>query len=183
MNIFVLDLNPARAARYHMDTHFKMILESGEMLSTAHRLIDGHGYTEKTKSNRSIKRWALPDSREQVLYKATHVNHPCSIWARENDRNYLWLFSLFLALCDEYTYRTGKTHKTDRELSSLLSDLPHNIPKAAQMTPFAQAMPDEFKDNDPVVAYRKYYQFKADTISRVSWSNRSVPHFISLPGE
>lgn len=183
MNIFVLDQNPERAARYHMDIHFKMILESGQILSTAHRLVDGHLYTEKTALNRSIKRWALPDSRERVLYKATHVNHPCAVWARENDQNYLWLFSLFLALCNEYTYRTGKIHKTDRELSDTLSFPPYNIPKAAEKTSFPQAMPDEYKDPDPVVAYRKYYQFKADTLSRVSWSNRSVPHFISLPGE
>ena len=28
------------------------------------------------------------------------------------------------------------------------------------MTPFAQAMPDEYKDDDAVVAYRRYYKSK-----------------------
>jgi len=184
MNIFVLDPNPVRAAGYHMNIHVNSQLkEAAQMLSTAHRLIDGHLYTEKTKSNRNIKRWALPDAREKILYKATHVNHPCAIWARHNDRNYLWLYSLFRALCLEYTLRGGKTHKTDHDLSSTLSSLPYNITKAERMTPLPQAMPDEFKDPNPVIAYRKYYQFKVDTLSRVSWGNRSVPYFISSPGE
>ena len=42
MNIFILDKNPIKAAREHCDKHVvKMIVESGQMLSTAHRLLDG----------------------------------------------------------------------------------------------------------------------------------------------
>ena len=42
MNIFILDKNPITAAQMLCDRHVpKMIVESGQMLSTAHRLLDG----------------------------------------------------------------------------------------------------------------------------------------------
>ena len=42
MNIFYLDTNPALCAEYHCDKHVvKMIIEYAQMLSTAHRVIDG----------------------------------------------------------------------------------------------------------------------------------------------
>ena len=42
MNIFYLHENPEICAEYHCDKHVvKMILETAQMLSTAHRIIDG----------------------------------------------------------------------------------------------------------------------------------------------
>jgi hypothetical protein len=161
MNIFVLDESPSVAAEYHMDVHVvKMILETAQMLSTAHRILDH-----------------IPDG-ETALYKKTHVNHPCAVWARENSENYLWAFTLYLSLCDEYTYRFGKIHKTDRQLTEILCELPKNIPRSTSKTKFALAMPEEFKYDDAIKSYRSYYQFKANTLSRVSWKKRKIPNFI-----
>ena len=47
MNRFVLDQDPLKAAAYHCDKHVvKMILEEAQMLSTAHRILDGDEYVD-----------------------------------------------------------------------------------------------------------------------------------------
>jgi hypothetical protein len=139
MNIFFLDQNPHIAAQYHADKHtIKMILETAQLLSTAHRLLDN-------------------DNVDQSLYKKTHMNHPCSIWVRTSSHNYQWTYSLFQALCNEYTFRYNKQHKSEIILLDKLAILPKNIPTNIGMTFPALAMPDEYKSSDPVESYRKYY--------------------------
>ena len=101
MNIFYLDSRPHVAAKDHCDKHVvKMILESAQMLCTAHRELDGD----------------VPD----VFYKSTHKNHPSTIWARSKAGNYRWLYDLFVSLCDEYTYRYGKVHLSDKKFRASL---------------------------------------------------------------
>jgi hypothetical protein len=55
----------------------------------------------------------------------------------------------------EYTYRYGKTHASLVKLEEPLSKMPDNITHTS-MTTLAQAMPDVYKDSDPIVAYRDY---------------------------
>jgi hypothetical protein len=68
----------------------------------------------------------------------------------------MWLYELFVALCDEYTYRYGKKHRSDILLRDILKSPPTSI-SHAPFTPPAQAMPDRYKHADPVVAYQQYY--------------------------
>ena len=87
VNIFVLDKDPVTAARTQCDKHVvKMIVESGQMLSTTHRVLDGVEYIDRTRNGRRIKRWRLPDNREQFLYKGSFVNHPCTKWTISEQR-------------------------------------------------------------------------------------------------
>lgn len=141
MNLFLLDTNPKKAAEMHNDAHcVKMVLEVAQLLCTTHRLLDGD------------------DNVEPTLYKTTHKNHPCAVWVRENDRNYAFAYRLFSALCREYTFRYGKTHKTEIKLKRHLKRLPKNIHFVDKMTEPPQCMPDEFKvRGKPIQAYRKYY--------------------------
>jgi hypothetical protein len=139
MNIFYLDRNPNISAKAMTDKHVvKMILESAQLLSTAHHMLD----TNETPKG---------------IYKKTHVNHPSAIWVRESSENYKWLYNHFIALCDEYTERYGRVHKTDLELSYILSNIPKHIPHADFTQP-PQAMPDIYKHRDSVHAYHVYYQ-------------------------
>ena len=56
MNIFALDTDPVIAAQSHCDKHVvKMIIEYAQLMSTAHRVLDGALYQDKTANNRSIK--------------------------------------------------------------------------------------------------------------------------------
>ncbi len=175
MNIFVLDEDPKEAARQMCDKHVvKMIVESGQMLSTVWRVLDGEEWTDYSKNGRRIKRWKLPYALfEQMLYKASFVGHPCTQWAMKNDKNYYWLAQHAYELCKEYTRRYKKTHKAEDMISYLLYRKPANIPSADSTTPFAQAMPDEYKNEDAVEAYRAYYLGEKTYFAE--WKNAETP--------
>ena len=175
MNIFVLDENPRVAAQMMCDKHVvKMIVESGQMLSTVWRVLDGTEWTDYSKNGRRIKRWELPyDLFERMLYKASFVGHPCTQWAMENDKNYYWLVEHAEELCREYARRYKKTHKTQDMISYMRYRKPINIPIADSITPFAQAMPDEYKNEDAVQAYRAYYLGEKTRFAE--WKNAETP--------
>jgi len=175
MNIFYLSHSPKLAAEYHCDKHcVKMILEAAQLLSTAHRVLDGEQYTELTESNRRIKRWKHPNvDFENNLYKATHINHPSAVWVRESETHYVWLYRHFLCLMAEYTKRYGKIHACTK-MVSLLEIVPTNIPKTQFKFP-PQAMPDDVKDSDTVTAYRNYYMVYKRDISK--WKSGCVPEW------
>lgn len=137
VNIFYLSNDAVEAAKWHLDRHVvKMILESAQLLSTAHRILD--------------------NCQDPILYRITHKNHPSAVWVRKSVHNYNWLYELFIALCDEYTRRYGKIHLTDTKLRYVLNTPPKNIPNVPFTQP-TQAMPNEYKHEDSVIAYRQYY--------------------------
>lgn len=179
MNIFFLDKKVGPCARYHVDKHVvKMILEYSQILSTAHRVLDGELVIQKVPSKkdpskfRNKRVYKLNSYREDFLYQATHINHPCVKWTMENDKNYIWLYWLLEALHKEYTYRYDKAHKSMRLLPSLF-DPPTNIPKASKNSPIALAMPDEYKTSNPEESYRQYYMGSKRHIAK--WKNRPIP--------
>lgn len=182
MNIFTLDNDPVKAAQLQCDKHVvKMIVESAQMLSTAHRMLDGILRTEQTKNNRKVKRWYLNDNREDVMYKAVHMNHPSTVWTRETRGNYDWHYAHFVGLCDEYTYRYGKVHATDKLLRGALMKAPQNITNAS-ITQFALAMkaqPQCIHPEDPVRSYREFYQTKQDRFKMV-WTSRPIPEWFNV---
>ena len=90
-------------------------------------------------------------------YRSTHAKHPCVLWVEESYDNFQWLAALAEALNREYRYRYERTHdhasmKVVREVVKLRFD-------ANGLTPFAQAMPDEYKcEGDAIAAYRNFYR-------------------------
>ena len=103
MNIFYLSAYPDQCAEMHNNSHCsKMIIEYAQLMSTAHRVLDGIEYYGRTKNNRKIKRWKLNSELECILYKASHINHPSGIWVRQSEKNYLWLYELQLELNKEF---------------------------------------------------------------------------------
>ena len=183
MNLFVLDEDPVLAARYQCDKHVvKMIVETAQLLSTAHRLIDGKlqvvDYVNtKTGKTRKAKRWVLEDGDLNLrLYKATHVNHPSNVWVRETEGNYNWTYRHFLALCGEYEYRYGKKHASYVKLFADVFFAPARI-KKGDRTQFALAMksaPECMHPEDPVRSYREYYHVK-QSVFKMKWTKREVP--------
>ena len=182
MNIFVLDTDPVIAAQLQCDKHVvKMVVESAQMLSTTHRMLDGTIKLELSEGGRRIKRWVLPDDREQILYKAVHMNHPCTVWTRESKTNYDWHYAHFIALCNEYTHRYGKIHATDTLLRNVLRNAPTNIPDRG-FTQFALAMkaqPQCMYVEDPVRSYREFYKTKKDRFDMV-WTHRETPVWFNV---
>lgn len=154
MNIFVLDDNPMYAAQYQCDKHVvKMCLETAQMLST----IAGGPY------------------------KPTHANHPCTMWARTATSNFVWLYAHGVYLCNEYEHRFGKVHKCkdviEKAYFAGFDKVPHE-----HMTPFAQAMPEELKNENAVKAYRDYYHQKSKTVD-MRWTKRPIPDWFVLRNE
>jgi hypothetical protein len=135
MNIFVLDQDPILAAEAQCDQHVvKMTVETAQLLCAA------------------FDPGVAP-------YRRTHANHPCSLWTRQTAGNFLWLVEHGMALADEYTYRfNGKTHASREVILWCLNHFDLALfDHSDEVTPFAQAMPDEFRHIDPVAAYRAYY--------------------------
>lgn len=174
MNIFYIDRCPVAAAQGMVDRHVvKMILESAQLLSTAHRFLDGREVAGKSKTGRNAKRWVLDDSRDAVLYQATHINHPSAVWCRKSVENYNWLVKHFFALGEEYTYRYGKTHKCFGELSYQLQSPPKNLTNY-DMTTMPSAMAPEYViSEDPLENYRNYYRIGKARMH--SWKKRQPP--------
>ena len=158
MNIFYLDKDPKTCAQYHCDKHVvKMILEYAQLLSTAHRVIDGKETKVLSNSGkRYVSNWILDDDSDKILYKVAHLNHPSNIWVRQSGYNYNYLWQLWHYLCLEYTERYGKNHITWKKLRSYLSHEPQMI-SDKEFTPPPQCMPDECKKNDTIQAYRDFY--------------------------
>lgn len=164
MNIFLLHKDPRVAAKYHCDKHVvKMILESAQMLYCAH--------------------WVLnPEFNKEDAYKKVHMNHPCTIWVRESLDNYIWLCQLAIELCIEYKFRYGdhKTHKTQAHVEWLMANPPATI-RQIGMTTFRLAMPNEFKTDDPIVAYRTFYkESKMKERNIVKYTRRDWPEFLIM---
>ena len=184
MNIFYLSHDVRECAQMHLDKHVvKMILEYCQLLSTAHRVIDGNETIALSKTGRKVKRWILPDQRETILYSATHINHPSAVWSRQSDSNYQWLASLLDELCVEYTYRYGKIHKCENDglTKFLLMNRPNNIAQK-EFTQPTPAMPDDVKVfGDSVKSYRNYYINNKTHIA--SWkgkvNSRTIPLWYS----
>ena len=135
MNIFYLHEDQKLAAIVQYNKHVvKMILESAQMLCTAH-----HHY-----------------GNEDVPYKKAHYNHPSTVWVRQNRIQYYWLFNHMLALGDEYTKRYGKKHLSISKCEEPLRRVPRGMPFGEFNQP-PQAMPDEYKHKDSITAYWQYY--------------------------
>jgi hypothetical protein len=165
MNIFFLHEEPWEAARMMCDKHVvKMVLETAQLLSTAHRVADGD---------------PLPDERELVFYKKTHVNHPCAKWCRESVDNYWWLADHFHGLLVEYKFRYGREHKCSSMLYQLQSP-PLNVKKFVGEVDFSVIVPcvadDCVIDEDVVGSYRKYYNTHKRHL--LKYKNREVPDWI-----
>ena len=167
MNIFVLSDDPVEAARMHCDKHVpKMCVEAAQMMASALRR---HGATDEQ----------MPLTKKGTPYKGGYAHHPCTLWAGDSEANFAWLTRHAIALCNEYKQRFGKTHACERPIRSMIG-LVHLFPDQypspeAALTPFAQAMPDEYKDDNPVVAYRAYYISKIDSPGGVHYRHTSAP--------
>lgn len=161
MNIFVLDHDPVIAAQMHVDKHcVKMILELSQQLGTALRT---HGATDDL----------MPLTKSGTPLKATHRNHPVTLWTGKTRSNFEWAAIHAEALSEEYTYRYGKVHAYHGSIQKLQS-LSHLIP-SGPLTSFALAMPEEYKVDCPVQSYRNYYWFNKRLAFNCVWTKRNVP--------
>ena len=158
MNIFYLDPDPVKAASYFYDKHkVKMILESAQMLCTAH-----HAHS-------------LVEECDWVPYKKAHLNHPSTRWCRQSANNYSWLYFHMLALGKEYTKRYGKIHLSIIKCKEPLAKYPDGILHTGFTEP-PQCMPDEYKvEGDSLSAYWNYYENEKSKIRNKNEQKKCRP--------
>ncbi len=196
MNIFILHSNPNRAARWHADKHVvKMILESVQMLYTAHWviaypfLLDCKAPIQLAKVQKtlptppSIRYYKAPFQQKddtQRGYRPVHIHHPCTVWVRSSLENYLWLCSLAVALAKEHRHRwpDSAEHSCAEHAKWLLNN-PPALPLTPR-TPFALAMPDEYKKGkDAIRSYRAFYKgSKTERGITNRYTKRNKPHWL-----
>ena len=169
MNLFILSLCFRECAEYMFDKHIsKMLLEAVQMLCTTIQMVD-------------------PDNeiKDKIqLYKISHKNHPVTIWMRESLDNYIWTLDLVDAMHEEWKYRYNhpleKMHKSYIVAKYLIEMAPNaDAFPSFGLTPFAKAMPDVCKCEDPVESYRTYYQ-TLDKQKIASWKKRGKPDWYRL---
>jgi hypothetical protein len=172
MNLFILSLDPAKAAQEMMDKHIhKILLEAVQMLSTAIRVLIPDPHLD-------------PDLDEQ-LYKLAHKNHPVTIWCRTSRANFIWTLDHIDALHNEWKYRyahpDSKIHKSYLVAQIIRQNIPADhmfpSPESRGLTSFALAMPDQYKDplGDAVASYRAYYMSPEKTRIAKWAKRRSAP--------
>ena len=185
MNIFVLDEDPKISAQMMCNKHVvKMILESGQMLCTAHWLswLDGENGRPLLTDFKRVKdaqAWlfrCVPEGA-QPPWKMSHIHHPCTKWTCETMGNYVWLLEHMRGLLNEYTKRYGKMHKSEEAWVWLSQNDPVgwcSVPGKYERTPHPLCVPDEIRTSvtDPVQAYRIYYVTHKSKIAK--WTPRAV---------
>ena len=171
MNIFHLDTAPDTSARMLCDKHIpKMLLETCQMLSTAVR----------NQINN------LADDVYPV-YKSAYPKHPMTIWVGKSWENFRWTLEHGKEINNQYQYRFGKIHKSSKVLEEIRDRLVEfKTPDTEQYCLYLsynlhdeppQCMPDEFKCDDYVEAYRAYY--RKDKRYILQWTGRPVPEWVS----
>jgi hypothetical protein len=157
MNIFILDKNPTIAAQQHCDKHcVKMVIELYQQLGSSVRR---HGATDSQ----------MPLTQSGNPLKGGYHNHPCTRWCGDSRSNFDWAARHAIALAEEYTFRYGKKHASENGIRQL-AQMRDMIPEGS-LTNFAQAMPDEYRNNCPVSAYRDYYWKDKRVNIDVRWDN------------
>jgi len=159
MNIFALSKDPVESAKQMIDKHVvKMPTESCQMLHTNNLYFHYKGIYGVEPSLKDLKKFHAHINSK--LMKPAMLNHPSTIWARQNKANYMWLYNHALALCKEYTHRYGKIHGTEkRVLDSVTFDYDED-----ELTPVSIAMADQYRLPQKkhcwdfvIKSYRHYY--------------------------
>ena len=198
MNIFALSQDPKEAAKAHGDKHVvKMILESCQMLYTAH-WISAHPELLLHKAPIKVaaaqkllgvpecistapKRKCASANGNESGFRPVHLHHPCTVWVRTTLANYMWLTELALALSDEYEYRFAQGSKAKihscKAHAQWLQANPPALPDSPR-TPFALAMPDEYKMPDPVASYIQFYTGSKKERGLTTYTRREPPAFL-----
>lgn len=162
MNIFILSNDPVEAAQMHCDKHcVKMVVELFQQLGSALRR---HG----TPDNQ------MPLTQSNKPLRGGYKNHPCTLWCGDSRENFEWAAIHAIALAEEYTFRYGKIHQCELGIRQMYN-MSHLIP-SDKLLPFAQAMPDIYKNDCAITAYRNYYWMDKRNNIKCEWNkNRQKP--------
>jgi hypothetical protein len=182
MNIFYLSHRPSRCARWHCDKHVvKMILETAQLLYTAHWVLSGAVPSTGPPIAFRTAPYTKDSTTQQGYLPIRNRNHPCAIWVRESLEHYRWLCQLGMALCEEFQHRFGKhkAHSCEEHIYWLNAHPPANLLSKGWHQP-PKAMPDVYKRGaDSIRCYRIYYKENKGAVRDIlSYTRRHRPHWL-----
>lgn len=161
MNVFYLDQDVVKCAKYHFDKHVNvMIKESTQMLCTALWCVDPLAAEDYFGFGRCYE-------------PISNINHPSCKWVRKSTANFLWVKNLVVQLNEEKKYRF---ESGDHKSYFIAVNLPIPCIKNNEFTPPPQCMPEYLQTYDPVVAYRNYYMSEEKNYM-AKWTNRDKPEW------
>lgn len=165
MNVFFLDRDPVRAARWLCDRHIrKMGLEAVQMLARAYR------------SERAT--WPPPLRLDGQPYRGGYARHPATLWACASLDHWRWLAAHAAAIFDEHERRFGRKPAPARALAYMLERPPLWLPSGWRDPP--QCMPEEFKQACAVSAYRAFYRRGKAHLH--AWTKAEPPAWLAEAG-
>lgn len=154
MNIFATDPSATVSAEALDDLRLnKMITETAQMIST---VLFNKGYVA------------------DYLYKPTHKNHPCVLWAEKALPNFIWLLKHGHAMNNERKFRFGDVeHMAHTKVTSKvwLEYVGGNTPEPAYFQNSSM-----FKSGDVFDAYKRTMIVKwVNDIRQPKWTRRGHP--------
>lgn len=164
MNLFFLDSNPFKAAKYNVDKHcLKIILESAQMLC-----------------------YAFPENLTPIKNsKKGFYFHPMSKFVRESYQNWTWTLDHFSGLLNEFEYRFNKKHSYVKVLDWLIKNqkflnFENYYQTSYKKWPqcFGQYRNECYVKDDPILGYQNYYNVAKRHLFQ--WTKREIPYFIKI---
>lgn len=167
MQVFYVDEEPHKAAQFLCDSHVrKQTTESGQILSTAIRTL--------------LKNNPVDFGN---LCKSYNPNHPIMKWAGYSFENFHWLYHHYLALLQEFGFRTGKVHGSIQRLNDIrkfyyfLAQHKNTLFAHKEFKePLCIKYEDCIIEDDSVESYRTYY--RKHKLRFAKWTEREIPEWI-----
>jgi hypothetical protein len=102
------------------------------------------------------------------------------MWVEQSHANYKWAMDHWEALLTEYTKRYGKVHAYQSlydNMATMAADPSLCRDEFVPMSPNFQAIPPEFKTEDPVASYRNNYIVIKSKFAR--WLHSTPPKWFT----
>jgi hypothetical protein len=159
MNIFAIENNKAGdidwiKSAQSQDNYrvVKMILESCQILSTV-----------------------LNEQGIKAPYRSFNPKHPSCLWAAESSDNFTNLVIHCAAMIEEYEDRFNKIHKCKAVLNNIINLFDASKFITDKPTPLKMAMPNNFRSDNIVESYRRFYASKP----RIRYPRNKIPSWFN----
>jgi hypothetical protein len=170
MNLFVTDQCPVKSAHALDDKRVgKLLMECNQMMSLAIKVHDPFGDWECGPT--------------LLTAGQPHINHPVSIWVRENISNFEWCLSHALELFAEFVLRFDKEHASGHRIPYIASK--RSCLPSGELLPFQNSARNagigvDYSHLPVPVSYREYLRERWETDKMpVRWTNRGEPEWLT----
>lgn len=110
---------------------------------------------------------------QERVYIHVDMSHPCILWVRRSDENFIWTARYYLFMIAEYKHRFNREHHTHKVISPILSRCFAKMKDVREPTSFCNKA-EGYPEFNPITAYRYYLSWRWKLVPSV-WTNREEP--------